>query len=84
MEIVDKVIPEHGFSNGELLAQVKKELQEELRFYKPCLSKIFWSNIPTFSVNIKKLGFAMAIWCDDFHAHPCMGETGDSPEPSTF
>ena len=25
MEIVDKVIPEHGFSNGELLAQVKKE-----------------------------------------------------------
>ena len=31
MEIVDKVIPEHGFSNGELLAQVKKELQEELK-----------------------------------------------------
>ena len=31
MEIIDKVIPEHGFSNGELLAQVKKELQEELK-----------------------------------------------------
>jgi len=31
MDIVDKVIPEHGFSNGELLAQVKKELQEELK-----------------------------------------------------
>ena len=31
MEIVDKVIPEHGFSNGELLANVKKELQEELK-----------------------------------------------------
>ena len=31
MKIVDKVIPEHGFSNGELLAQVKKELQEELK-----------------------------------------------------
>ena len=31
MSIVDKVIPEHGFSNGELLAQVKKELQEELK-----------------------------------------------------
>jgi len=31
MEIVDKVIPEHGFSNGELLAQVKNELQEELK-----------------------------------------------------
>lgn len=30
MDIVDKVIPEHGFSNGELLAQVKKELLEEL------------------------------------------------------
>ena len=30
MHIVDKVIPEHGFSNGELLAQVKKELLEEL------------------------------------------------------
>ena len=25
------MIPEHGFSNGELLAQVKKELQEELK-----------------------------------------------------
>ena len=36
MDVVDKVIPEHGFSNGELLAQVKKELQEELKgFYKP-------------------------------------------------
>ena len=31
MDIVDKVIPEHGFSNGELLAQVKNELQEELK-----------------------------------------------------
>ena len=31
MDIVDKVIPEHGFSNGELLANVKKELQEELK-----------------------------------------------------
>ena len=30
MDIVDKVIPEHGFSNGELLAHVKKELLEEL------------------------------------------------------
>ncbi len=43
MEIViKKVIPEHGFSNGELLAQVKKELQEELRFYK-ALPLIFWT-----------------------------------------
>ena len=31
MDIVDKVIPEHGFSNGELLAQVKKEIQAELK-----------------------------------------------------
>ena len=30
LEIVDKVIPEHGFSNGELVAQVKRELQAEL------------------------------------------------------
>ena len=31
MDIVDKVIPEHGFSNGELLAQVKKEIQAVLK-----------------------------------------------------
>lgn len=31
MDIVDKVIPEHGFSNGELLAQVKEEIQAELK-----------------------------------------------------
>ena len=48
MEIVDKVIPEHGFSNGEPLNKVKKELQEELKVLKLYLSKSFWSNAPTF------------------------------------
>ena len=39
MEIVDKVIPEHGFSNGELLAQVKKELQGRVKGFTSLTSR---------------------------------------------
>ncbi len=46
MEIVDKVIPEHGFSNGETIGSSEGRNWEELRFYKRALSM---NNAPTFS-----------------------------------
>ena len=60
MEIVDKVIPEHGFSNGELLAQVKKELQEELKVLQALPLEELWSNATNVFVNIKKLSLQFA------------------------